>query len=165
MTTHTGVRKPSKRKPTAQKNKNNKVSGLTWEWFGRGEFGVTAWCVHTTDLDEASHEHDEGDTHQQDCPPVGLEKRTEHKSTRNTHLILIFSASRRDRSTDTYHDPLGDVLIQLWVEDGLLQPGQRPVGIHQAALHENVAVALEVVARRARWQRGRFLIEETSQTL
>lgn len=141
------------------------MSGLTWERFGRGEFGVTAWCVHTTDLDEASHEHDEGDAHQQDCPPVGLEKRTEHKSATNTHLVLISSASRRDRPVDTYHNPLGNVLIQLWVEDGLLQPGQRPVGIHQAALHEDVAVALEVVARRARRQRGRFLIEETSQTL
>lgn len=121
--------------------------------------------MHTTDLDEASHEHDEGDTHQQDCPPVGLEKRTEHTSTTNTHLMLRFSASRRDQSADTYHDPLRNVLVQLWVEDGLLQPGQRPVGVHQAALHENVAVALEVVARRASWQRGRFLVEETSQTL
>lgn len=141
------------------------MSGLTWERFGRGEFGVTAWCVHTADLDEASHEHDEGDTHQQDCPPVGLEKRTEHRSATNTHLIPISSASRRGQSADTYHNPLGDVLIQLWVEDGLLQPGQRPVGVHQAALHENVAVALEVVAGRARWQRGRLLIEETSQPL
>lgn len=35
-----------------------------WKWFGRGKFRVTAWCVHTTDLNEASHEHDEGNTHQ-----------------------------------------------------------------------------------------------------
>lgn len=70
-----------------------------WKRFGRGEFRVTAWCVHTADLDEASHEHDEGNTHQQHCPPMG-------------------------------HNPLCNVLIELWVEDGLLQPGQRPVCIH-----------------------------------
>lgn len=39
------------------------IAGLTWKWFGRGEFGVTAWCVHTADLNEASHEHDEGNAH------------------------------------------------------------------------------------------------------
>lgn len=90
--------------------------------------------MHATDLNEASHEHDEGNAHQQHCPPMG-------------------------------HDPLCNVFIELRVEDGLLQPGQRPVRIHQAALHEHVTVALEVVARRAGRQRGHFIIKETSQRL
>lgn len=68
-------------------------------------------------------------------------------------------------SFDAYHDPLCDVLVELGVEDGLLQPGQRSVCVHQATLHEHVAVTLEVVARRARRQRGHFLIEEAGQAL
>lgn len=63
------------------------------------------------------------------------------------------------------HNPLCNVLVELWVEDGLLQPGQWPVCIHQTALHEHVTVALEVIARGAGRQRGHFFIEETSQTL
>lgn len=63
------------------------------------------------------------------------------------------------------HNPLCNVLVELWVEDGLLQPGQRPICIHQAALHEHVTVALEVIARGAGRQRGHFFIEETSKTL
>lgn len=35
-----------------------------WEWFRWGEFGVTARCVNTADLDETSHEHDESNTHE-----------------------------------------------------------------------------------------------------
>lgn len=66
---------------------------------------------------------------------------------------------------DTYHDPLGDVLVELGVEDGLLQPGERSVCVHQAALHEHVAVALEFVAGRAGWQRDLLLVEEASQAL
>lgn len=42
----------------------HKLKGLTWKWFGRGEFGVTAWRMYATDLNEASHEHDESYTHQ-----------------------------------------------------------------------------------------------------
>ena len=65
----------------------------------------------------------------------------------------------------TDHNPLCNVLVKLWVEDGLLQPRERPVSIHQSALHEHVTVALEVVARGAGWQCGYFFIEETSQSL
>lgn len=67
--------------------------------------------------------------------------------------------------TATYHNPLGNVLVQLGVEDGLLQPGQRPVGVHQAALAEDVAVALEIIAGRACRQRGHLLVEEAGQAL
>lgn len=63
------------------------------------------------------------------------------------------------------HNPLCNVFIELWIEDGLLQPGEWSICIHQTALHEHVAVALEVIAWRAGWQRGHFLIEEASQTL
>lgn len=78
--------------------------------------------------------------------------------------------NRRDRITsgyapDTYHDPLGNVLIELGVEDGLLQPGERSICVHQTALHEHVAVALEFVAGRACWQRDLLLVEEASQAL
>lgn len=41
-----------------------------WKWFRRRKFGVTARSVHATDLNEASHEHDESNTHQQHCPPM-----------------------------------------------------------------------------------------------
>lgn len=44
------------------------------------------------------------------------------------------------------HYPLCDVLVQLWVEDGLLESGQGSVCVHQATLHEHVAVSFEVVA-------------------
>lgn len=37
---------------------------LTWKWFWWRKLGVAAGSVHATDLDEASHEHDERDSHQ-----------------------------------------------------------------------------------------------------
>lgn len=46
---------------------------LTRKWFGRGKFRITAWCVDTADLNKTSHEHDEGDAHQQHGPPMSLE--------------------------------------------------------------------------------------------
>lgn len=45
----------------------------TWQRLWRGQFGVAARGVDAADLDEASHEHDEGDAHQQHCPPVSLD--------------------------------------------------------------------------------------------
>lgn len=80
-------------------------------------------------------------------------------------MLLPFGSSVRHEGAAAYHNPLGDVLVELGVEDGLLQPGQRPVGVHQAALAEDVAVALEVVAGRARGQRGHLLVEEAGQAL
>lgn len=61
-----------------------------WKWFGRGKFGVTAWCMHTTDLNETSHEHDEGDAHQKHCPPMSLEKRMKPTNTtkKREHLMI-----------------------------------------------------------------------------
>lgn len=41
-----------------------------WQWFGRWQLWVTAWCMNAADLNETSHEHDEGDAHQQHSPPV-----------------------------------------------------------------------------------------------
>lgn len=97
---------------------------LTWQRFRRREFGVTARSVHTADLNEASHEHDEGDTHQQHCPPMGLERRTKHKTShQNTNTSQTTTdphESRLQRGGTTYHDPLCDVLIELRIEDGLL---------------------------------------------
>lgn len=65
----------------------------------------------------------------------------------------------------TYHDPLRNVLVELGVKNGLLESSERAVRIHQTALHEHVAVTLEVIAGRAGRQRGHLLVEETSQTL
>lgn len=90
--------------------------------------------MHTANLDESSHEHNQGNTHQQHRPPVN-------------------------------HYPFSNVLIELRVEDGFLQSGQRPIGIHQPALHEHVAVAFEVVAGRASLQRGHLPVEELGQAL
>lgn len=122
--------------------------------------------MYTADLNEASHEHDEGNAHQQHCPPVGLQRRGEHKSTIiNTRKNVHVKHCRQNREVDAYHDPLCNVLVELGIEDGLLQPGQWSVCVHQTALHEHIAVTLEVVARRARRQRGHFLIEEASEAL
>lgn len=66
---------------------------------------------------------------------------------------------------DTCHYPLGDVLVQLRVEDGFLQTGQRTIGIHQTALHEDVAVALEVITGRPGLKSGDLLIEEAGEPL
>lgn len=46
---------------------------LTWKGLRRGQLGIAAWCVDAADLNEAGHQHDQGDAHQQNGPPVCLE--------------------------------------------------------------------------------------------
>lgn len=99
--------------------------------------------------------------HQWACRGEGNTSQPQSTQENNVHV----KHCRRNRELDAYHDPLCDVLVELGVEDGLLQPGQRSICVHQATFHEHVAVTLEVVARRARRQRGHFLIEEASQAL
>lgn len=74
--------------------------------------------MDTADLNEASHEHDESDPHQQHCPPMSLGRKMKNR------LNAINTETPRDNcsdhAVDTYHNPLCDVLVELWVEDGLL---------------------------------------------
>ncbi len=48
---------------------------VTWQRFGRRQFGVAAGRVNTADLNEPGHQHDESDSHQQNRPPVSLRHR------------------------------------------------------------------------------------------
>lgn len=46
---------------------------LTWKGLRRGQLGIAAWRVNTADLNEAGHQHDQRNAHQEDRPPVCLE--------------------------------------------------------------------------------------------
>lgn len=61
---------------------------------------------------------------------------------------------------ETHHDPLRNILVEFRIEDGFLEPRQRSISVHQTAPHEHVAVALEVIARGSRLQRGDFVVEK-----
>jgi hypothetical protein len=47
-------------------------------------------------------------------------------------------------------DPLGDVLVEFWVKNGISQPGEGTVGVHIATFVEDVTVAKEIVTRGTR---------------
>lgn len=118
--------------------------------------------MDAADLDEASHEHNKSDAHQQHCPPVSLDNRGYIKGYVNTGekvsicicVIVLTDLWRRLHWRellhflywDTHHYPFGNILIQFCIEDGFLKPGQRAVGVHQATPHEHVTVALKVIA-------------------
>lgn len=132
---------------------------VTWQRFRRRQFGVAAGRVNAADLNESCHQHDQSDAHQQHRPPVSLRR----KHSINTRFRL--KHNHVTAGEDTCHYPLGDVLVQLRVEDGFLQAGQRTVGVHQTALHEDVAVALEVVTGRPGLKSRDLLIEEARESL
>lgn len=134
----------------------------TWQRLWRGQFGVAARGVDAADLDEAGHEHNEGDAHQQHRPPVSL-KDTEALQ----HVFMVADPPGLQPgqvlhflSRNTHHDPLGNIFVEFCVEDGFLESCQWPISVHQSAPHEHVAVALEVVAGRAGLQRYDRPVEE-----
>ena len=47
-------------------------------------------------------------------------------------------------------EPASDVLVQLWIQNGIFESGQWAVGVNVATLVEDVTVALELVARSTR---------------
>lgn len=57
---------PSRRSCRASKS-------LTWKGFGWRQLRIAAWGVNAADLNEARHQHDERNAHEQDGPPVRLE--------------------------------------------------------------------------------------------
>lgn len=78
--------------------------------------------------------------------------------------LSAHSGSLRDSTEScTYHYPLSDALVKLKVKDGLLESGQRPVRVHQPALHKHVTVAFKVITGRSRLQGANFLFEEFVQ--
>lgn len=49
-----------------------------------------------------------------------------------------------------YRDPFGNVIEVVFVEEHILESGERPFGVDCSALEKYVAVTLEIIAGRAR---------------
>ena len=60
--------------------------------------------------------------------------------------------------------PLGYREQRFLVEEQILQPGQGPLSVDLSALEEDVAVSLEVVARRAGPQTKAFVADTLNET-
>lgn len=69
----------------------------------------------------------------------------------NSHKYDKGDAKQQHGPPELSH-PLDNGEEGLLVEEQVLEPDQRALGVHLAALEEHVAVALEVVARRPRPQ-------------